>query len=114
MSYFVGCPDCKRKIGLERDGMFRCEVCAKTIPEKDARITFTLTAKFQDPTDSMLISIMGEHGDAFVGMSAADFRNMREVQMASPDQLRDIMNHPNFSYHTVTYRAKVDDYNGGN
>lgn len=90
--------------------MFRCEVCAKTITERDARITYTLTAKFQDPTDSMLLSIMGEQADNFVGMSAADFRNMREVQMASPDQLREIMNHPNFSYHTVVYRAKVDDY----
>ena len=30
--------------------------------------------------------------------------------MASPDQLRDLMNHPSYSYHTMVVRAKVDDY----
>jgi hypothetical protein len=34
--------------------------------------------------------------------------------MASPDQLRELMNHPNYSYHTIVVRAKVDDYQSNN
>lgn len=33
--------------------------------------------------------------------------------MASTEQLKEIMNVPQFSYHTVIVRAKVDDYNSG-
>jgi hypothetical protein len=49
-----------------------------------------------------------------VGVKAADFRNLREVQMASPDQLRELMNHPNYTYHSIVVRAKVDDYQSNN
>ena len=43
-------------------------------------------------------------------MKAGDFRNLREVQFASPEQLRDIMNQASFSYHSIVVRAKIDDY----
>lgn len=49
-----------------------------------------------------------------MGVKAADFRNLREVQMASPDQLRELMNHPNYTYHSIVVRAKVDDYQSNN
>lgn len=114
MMYFIGCPDCKRKISQERQGLFRCEICNKTYPDSEVRITYTLTAKFSDLSDSAFVSLIGESGDQVVGVKAADFRNLREVQMASPDQLRDLMNHPSYSYHTMVVRAKVDDYQSNN
>ena len=63
MMYFVGCPDCKRKIAQERQGFFRCDFCNKTYPDSEARITYTLTAKFSDLTDSAFVSLLGESGD---------------------------------------------------
>jgi hypothetical protein len=83
------------------------------LSEQDARITYTLVGKFQDPSDGLFIQLLGEAGDAVVGVKASDFRNMREVQMASADQLKDLVNQASFSYHTVVVRAKVDDYMGG-
>lgn len=49
-----------------------------------------------------------------MGVKASDFRNLREVQMASPDQLRELMSHPNYTYFTMTVRAKLDDYQSNN
>lgn len=76
-------------------------------------MTYTLAARFQDSTDSIFLQLIGEQGDAIVGIKAADFKNLREVQMASPDQLKEIMNQSQFQYHTIVVRAKVDDYQGG-
>lgn len=109
-SYFIGCPECKKKLAVEREGLFRCETCNKSIPEHDARVTYTLTAKFADSTDGLFVSLIGEQADTIVGVKGSDFRNMREVQMASSDQLRELMNQANFSYHSIVVRAKVDDY----
>ena len=49
-----------------------------------------------------------------MGIKAGDFKNLREVQMASPEQLRDVLNQNNYQYSTMTVRAKVDDYQGTN
>jgi hypothetical protein len=49
-----------------------------------------------------------------MGIKAGDFKNLREVQMASPDQLRDVLNQNNYNYSTMVVRAKVDDYQGNN
>ncbi len=112
--YFISCPECKKKVSQERMGYFRCDFCNKTFAENEVRITYTITAKFADSSDSAFVSLIGESGDQVVGVKAADFRNLREVQMASPDQLRELMNHPNYSYFTMTVRAKLDDYQGNN
>jgi len=97
----------------ERQGFYRCETCNKMISEHDARVTYTLAAKFQDCTDGVFVNVIGEQGDQIVGVKGADFKHMREVQGAGPEQLRDLMNQCNFSYHTIVVRAKVDDYMGG-
>ena len=78
------------------------------------RITYTITAKFADSSDTAFVSLIGESGDQVVGVKASDFRNLREVQMASPDQLRELMSQPNYSYFTMTVRAKLDDYQSNN
>jgi replication factor A1 len=54
-SYFIGCPDCKRKVAGEREGFFRCDYCAKSFAEQDVRVTYTLAARFQDSTDSIFL-----------------------------------------------------------
>lgn len=59
-TYFVGCPDCKRKIPPEREGYFRCEACNKVYPEHETRITYTLTARFYDPTEAIYLQLIGE------------------------------------------------------
>lgn len=79
-------------------------------------MSYTLTCRFQDATDGVILQLIGEQGDQVVGINAADFRNLKEVQMASPDQQRDIMSQSNYNNVTVVVRAKVDDYmsqNGG-
>ena len=44
-TYFIGCPECKKK--LNSDGSnYRCENCDKSFNEKDAKVTYTLVAKF--------------------------------------------------------------------
>ena len=49
-----------------------------------------------------------------IGIKGADFKNLREVQMASPDQLREVMSQANYNYSSIVVRAKVDDYQGNN
>ena len=110
----MGCPECKRKVGQERQGLFRCDFCNKTFSDSEVRITYTITAKFADSSDTAFVSLIGESGDQVVGVKASDFRNLREVQMASPDQLRELMNQPSYSYFTMTVRAKLDDYQSNN
>jgi hypothetical protein len=45
-TYFIGCPDCKKKVNPERDTYYRCENCNKTYSEHEVRVTYTLVAKF--------------------------------------------------------------------
>lgn len=108
----MGCPECKRKMAPDRDTYFRCDYCNKSMHESETRITYTLTCRFCDASDSFYVQVIGEHGDAIVGMKGADFRNLREVQGANPDQLREVMNASNFNYHQLILRAKLDDYQG--
>ena len=49
-----------------------------------------------------------------MGIKAGDFKNLREVQMASPEQLREVLNQNTYNYSTMIVRAKVDDYQGNN
>jgi hypothetical protein len=49
-----------------------------------------------------------------MGIKAGDFKNLREVQMASPEQLREVLNQNAYNYSTMIVRAKVDDYQGNN
>jgi len=67
--------------------------------ESETRITYTLTCRFSDSSDAFYIQLIGEQGDTIVGMKGGDFRNLREVQGATPDQLREVMNMGNFNYH---------------
>ncbi len=61
--YFIGCPECKRKVTHDRDGYYRCELCNKLYPEQDVRVTFTVTCRFQDASEALYIQLIGEHGD---------------------------------------------------
>ena len=108
MTYWVGCPECKKKVMPEREGFFRCETCNKTYAEQDIRVSYTLSCKMQDPTDGLIVHA----ADTVVGMKASDFRHMREKENANPDQLRDIMSQSSYNYLSVVVRAKVDDYMG--
>ena len=49
-----------------------------------------------------------------MGIKAGDFKNLREVQMASPEQLREVLNQNAYNYSTMIVRAKIDDYQGNN
>jgi hypothetical protein len=58
--YFTGCPECKKKVSLEKDRFYRCEFCNKIYPEQDVRVTYTMSARFQDASDSLFVNLLGE------------------------------------------------------
>ena len=88
--------------------MFRCEHCSKSLSLSDVRFTYTISARFQDQSDAVYIQFIGEQGDQIMGLPAKDFKDLKE--QAGPEQVRDLINQCNFDYHTITVRAKIDDY----
>lgn len=58
--YFTGCPECKKKVSLEKERFYRCEFCNKIYPEQDVRVTYTISARFQDASDSLFVNLLGE------------------------------------------------------
>jgi ribosomal protein L37AE/L43A len=61
--YFIGCPDCKRKVNQERVGFFRCDYCNKSFSDSEVRVAYNISAKFSDSSDSAFVSLLGESGD---------------------------------------------------
>jgi hypothetical protein len=53
--YFVGCPECKRKVTPDREQYFRCEICQKTMHESETRITYTLTCRLSDSSEAFYV-----------------------------------------------------------
>lgn len=78
-TFFAGCPTCKKKVQQESANYYRCEGCQKSLSPNELRMTYTITGKFQDQTDGVFISFIGEQGDSIMGgMKAGDFKEMKE------------------------------------
>ncbi len=75
---YFACPNesCKRKVIQENFNVFRCEACDKSFPNYVP--TFMITAKIADFTDGICINFAREHGTAIMGVSAVEFKDMRE------------------------------------
>eukprot|EP00347_Sterkiella_histriomuscorum_P012018 403370207 len=110
MMYFPGCPECKKKCSPQGD-QYWCEKCNKALNHNQVRMTYTVTAKFDDLSDGIFISFMSESAEPIMGMPASDFSRIREDQSNSLEFIRDLLNEKSFNYYTFVVKAALDDYN---
>lgn len=110
MMYFPGCPECKRKCTQEGD-QYKCEHCNKFLNPNEIKLTYTVTAKFDDMSDGIFVTFLSENADAIMGMSAVEFSKIKENQSNSIDYIRDILNERAFQFYNVVVKANVDNFN---
>ena len=56
---------------IDESNGYRCERCEKTF--KDAVPTYQFSFSIADFTDTQTVKVLGETGDAIMGMNAAEF-----------------------------------------
>ena len=71
---------------LENNAGFRCENCNKIFPT--ANVTYTITALISDMSGSTFVSFLSENGDSIMGVSAVDFKQMKE-ETHTFDEMKD-------------------------
>ena len=70
-SYYVGCPDCKKKISVNET---ECQFCRKTF-ERPAYY-YSLNIKLKDHSGEFYTDVLGAVGQRVMGMSCEDFRDI--------------------------------------
>ena len=73
--FYLACQTCKKKVIDDSTG-YRCERCEKTY--QDAVPTYMFAIKFSDFTDSQIFNVLGEGGDAIIGMPANEFYEIHD------------------------------------
>lgn len=48
--------------------------------ESEARLTYTVVAKFDDMSESLFASFLSDTADPIMGMNAIEFKDMKENQ----------------------------------
>jgi replication factor A1 len=67
--YYLACPACKKKMVNDFNG-YKCERCDKTF--KEAVPTYNFAIRINDFTDSQIFNVLGECGEALMGMTATE------------------------------------------
>lgn len=68
--FYLACKMCKKKVIDESNG-YRCERCEKTFA--DAVPTYNFAMRVSDFTDTHIFNVLGDVGEAILGMTAAEF-----------------------------------------
>lgn len=66
--FYLACEVCKKKVSDEGNG-YRCERCNRLF--SNAVPTYQFSLKVQDFTDSQIFNVLGDGGEAILGMNAA-------------------------------------------
>jgi hypothetical protein len=76
--YYLGCPDCNRKVHEDQVG-YKCEHCDKVF--MTCKEIYMFSAKMGDLSDGAYIQFAKEQGNAILnGLTAKELRDCREEQ----------------------------------
>lgn len=77
--YYLACVSCKKKV-VDDGGSYRCESCQRTYDQ--ANPTYKFSFKFQDYSDSLYLSCLGEAcGEAIMGIACAELCEIEDPQV---------------------------------
>ena len=82
--FYLACQTCKKKLTEDPSG-YHCEGCQKSY--KEAVPTFNFSAKVSDYTRDLMVSIIGEAGESFLGIKATDIFAMKD----DTDQIKSLI-----------------------
>ena len=73
--FYMACPSCKKKV-IDEGDKFNCERCNQTFD--NATPTYNFSVKISDFTDSHIFNLLGEAGDAIIGIPAQELYKFHE------------------------------------
>lgn len=74
-------------------------------------MTYTVTARFDDLSESVYLTFISDSGDVIMDMPASEFARIREDQNNSIESIREMLNERSYTYCNVVVKAAVDNYN---
>lgn len=84
--FYLSCPICKKKV-IDENAGFKCENCNKV--QQKAIPMYTFTARVSDLSGNCFLQFMGESGDAVMGMTSTEFKNLKEH--AGVEEIKEIL-----------------------
>lgn len=105
--FYMACQSCRKKVIEEGPNSYRCENCNKSFESYDP--TYMMTARISDFTDSVFVSFSREHGDKLMGMTAAEFKHMRETQ--SPEEVEAHLESLTFKPMNIMVKGRYEMFN---
>jgi replication factor A1 len=103
---YPSCPECKKKVLMESEHVWRCEKCQKNYPEPDHR--YILSVSVEDATSQIYISGFDEMGSTLLKMSANELNKLRD-QDATAAQL--VFSKALFTTYNFKIKAKQETFN---
>jgi replication factor A1 len=94
----------------ETQGIYRCEACNKTF--QNSVPTYMIIAKITDFTDSIYVNFAREHGTAIMGMSAREYKEMRDC--GDSETLNAFFDTLLFRPFNIMIKGKYEYYNNEN
>lgn len=87
-SFYLSCPECRKKVIEQSFGMYKCDHCDKTF--KTNVPTYMLSAVIADVSGNVIVQFPRELGDPIMdGLSASEFKKMKEEQ--SEDEVKEFV-----------------------
>lgn len=122
--WYTACPgrDCKKKVAPADGGLgYHCDKCQKTYP--DCKPTYNFSMLVGDLTQAKFMQVLGDTGDAILGMPAAELKAIRDRCADTADtqinyneplnEFRQLVRSQEFKPAQFLVRAKVDTYTLG-
>lgn len=104
--FYLSCVECKKKVMEEEHG-YQCYNCSKHYETAVPNWNFSI--KLSDYSDAIWLSVLGEQGDAIMGMQCSEFNQIKDDHEQVKSMLKEMENIKQLS---VLIRARIDTYRG--
>ena len=106
---YLSCPTCRKKVVEHSNSKWKCENCDKVY---DTNIpTYMLSAVISDVSGNILVQFPRELGDQIMnGMSAAEFKELRESSSDQKSWLEHIKSNCEFKHHSILIKIRQNSY----
>ena len=110
-STYLGCPDCHKKIFIDKENYPRWDGWSKVIENPEQ--IYMLTAKVGDLTDSIYINFYRNNADPIMGgMTAEEYNRLRYEENMTVEKFKEKIDSNLYKQHSILVKAKQEQHMG--
>ena len=108
-STYIGCPDCHKKIIMDRENYPRWDSCSKVVENPEQ--IYMLTAKVGDLSDSIFVNFYRNNAEPIMGgMTAEEYNKMRFEEGMTIEKFKEKIESNFYKQHSILLKAKPEQH----